>query len=93
MAWAGYPEEALAMTQGDPKVFASSSASRRSFCADCGTGLFFRNAELLPGLVEVQSSTLDDPEGLPPARHIQVAERVGWMASAHELPLIDRFPE
>jgi hypothetical protein len=65
----------------------------RSFCADCGTGLFYRNAEILPGVVDVQVATLDDPEALPPTVHIQTAEQIGWMRTAHELPRIDRFPE
>jgi hypothetical protein len=93
MVWAGYPETSLKVTKGKPKIFASSKLSQRSFCGDCGTGLFFRNAELLPGLVEVQSSTLDDPEQLAPTLHIQVAERLNWMKRAHELPEIERFPE
>lgn len=65
----------------------------RSFCPDCGTGLWFRNADFLPGLVDIQIATLDDPEALPPSCHIQTAERIGWMAKAHELPAFERFPE
>src|SRR5262245_37769721 len=93
MAWAGYPESSLKMTKGTPKVFTSSGATQRSFCGDCGTGLFYRNAEFLPGVVEVQLSTLDDQEALPPTVQIQVAERLSWMKEAHRLPEIQRFPE
>ncbi|MDZ4868810.1 MAG: GFA family protein [Alphaproteobacteria bacterium] len=93
MAWIGCAEETLSMTKGTPKVFKSSGATLRSFCGDCGTGLFYRNAEILPGIVEVQLATLDDAEVLPPTSQIQVAERLGWMKSAHELPEIQRFPE
>ena len=49
--------------------------------------------EILPDIVEVQVATLDDPEALPPTVHIQAAEQIGWMTTAHELPRIDRFPE
>ncbi|MFM9967399.1 MAG: GFA family protein, partial [Burkholderiales bacterium] len=65
VAWAMFPEAALAVTKGQPKTINSSGTAMRSFCADCGTGLFYRNAVILPGIVDVQSSTLDDPEVLP----------------------------
>lgn len=92
MGWAAFAEDELAVTKGTPKTFNSSGATYRSFCAECGTGLFYRNAEFLPGIVDVQSATLDDPDALPPTAHIQVAERIGWMATAHDLPTFSRFP-
>jgi hypothetical protein len=93
VCWAGFKESDLAMEKGDPKTFNSSGSAMRDFCGDCGTGLFYRNDQLLPGIVEVLSATLDDPEKLPPHQHIQAAERLGWMERAHELPSIERFPE
>ena len=69
-----------------------SSDLRRHFCADCGTGLFYKNAVVLPGIVDIQSSTYDDPSALPARAHIQVAERISWMEKAHELPAFDRYP-
>ena len=64
----------------------------RSFCADCGSGLFYRNAEILPGIVDVQSATLDDPNALPPTKQIQTTERIAWMKHVHELPEFERYP-
>jgi hypothetical protein len=93
VAWAGFKEDRLRVTQGTPKVRNSSGVTFRSFCADCGTGLFYRNAEFLPGTVEVQLATLDDPEAFPPTANIQTAERLRWMAHAHELPSFERFQE
>jgi len=93
VAWAGFAEGDLTVIRGTPKTINSSGAAMRSFCADCGTGLFYRNAEILPDIVEVQVATLDDPEALPPTVHIQTAEQISWMKTAHELPRIDRFPE
>jgi hypothetical protein len=92
VCWAGFPDASLTLEKGTPKSFNSSGAAYRSFCPDCGTGLFYRNAELLPGTVEIQSATLDDPEALPPHQHIQAAERLSWMQNAHELPSVERFP-
>jgi hypothetical protein len=93
VAWAMFPETALALTQGQPKTINSSGTAMRSFCSDCGSGLFYRNAEVLPGIVDVQTATLDDPDALPPGVQIQTAERLGWMQNAHELPEFKRFPE
>jgi hypothetical protein len=92
VAWAAFAESDVTVTQGNPKTVNSSGAAMRSFCADCGTGLFYRNAEMLPGIVDIQSATLDDPEALPPTVQIQTAERLGWMQHAHELPAFERFP-
>jgi hypothetical protein len=92
VAWAVFSETDMTVTKGQPKTINSSGTAMRSFCADCGSGLFYRNAEVLPGIVNVQSSTLDDPEALPPVVQIQTAERLNWMKRAHELPEHERFP-
>ena len=64
----------------------------RSFCPDCGTGLFYRNEAILPGIVDIQAATLDDPNSLPPAIQIQTAERLDWVSHMNELPEYERFP-
>ena len=92
VAWAAFAENELIITQGETTNFNSSGATIRSFCSTCGTGLFYRNAEFLPGIVDIQSATLDHPSALPPTAHIQTAERIDWMAHAHELPQFERFP-
>ena len=92
MSWAMFPEAAQSVTQGAPKTISSSGTAMRSFCPDCGTGLFYRNAPMLPGIVDVQSSTLDDPEALPPTVQIQTAERLDWMTHLSELAEFERFP-
>lgn len=92
VAWAAFAEPELTVIEGIPKTINSSGTAMRSFCADCGTGLFYRNADVMPGIVDIQSATLDDPGALPPTAHIQTAERIGWMTHAHELPVFERFP-
>jgi hypothetical protein len=87
-----YKDGAVKVTKGTPRIYSSSEHGRRHFCPDCGTGLFYTNTQVLPGIIDVQSSTYDDPNLVPPRAHIQVAERIGWMASAHELPMFERFP-
>ena len=85
-------EAALTLTKGHLKTINSSGSAMRSFCADCGSGLFYRNAETVPGMVDVQTSTLDDPDDLPPTVQIQVAERLTWMKLVHDLPEFERYP-
>lgn len=93
VAWAAFRDDALSVTKGELRTRNSSGAAMRSFCPECGTGLFYRNAEMLPGIVDVQSATLDVPESLPPGVQIQTAERLAWMESAHELPAFERYPQ
>lgn len=92
VGWAMFPQAAVRTTKGTPKIYASSENGRRHFCADCGTGLFYVNDQMLPGLIDVQTGTLDDPNLLPAGAHIQVADRIEWMATAHELPMFERYP-
>lgn len=93
VTWAMFPEAALTVTRGQAKSINSSGTAMRSFCADCGTGLFYRNDAVLPGIVDIQSSTLDDPEALPPVMQIQTAERLHWVKQLAGLPEFERFPE
>lgn len=92
VGWTMYPEAALRVVRGVPKIYKSSPHAQRHFCGDCGTGLFYYNAEVLPGLVDIQSATYDSPDAVPARIHIQVAERIAWMEHAHELPQFQRFP-
>jgi hypothetical protein len=92
VGWTMYPLSAVKTTRGVPKVYKSSEQGRRHFCPDCGTGLFYTNAEILPGIIDIQSATYDNPDAVPARAHIQIAERIGWMARAHELPVFERYP-
>ncbi len=92
VAWAMFRTAAIKTTKGAIKTYASSVNGRRHFCADCGTGLFYTNETILPGITDVQSATFDDPDALPARAHIQTAERIGWMETAHDLPMFERYP-
>lgn len=92
VGWAGFEEAQFTLSKGEPTGFNSSGAALRSFCPVCGTGLYYRNSEMLPGIVDIQVATFDDPDALPPAAHIQTAERLDWMATAHALPEFERYP-
>jgi len=91
VGWTMYRVDAVEIT-GETKVYASSDHGRRMFCPNCGTGLFYINEQMLPGIIDVQSATFDDPDAIPAQVHIQTADRIGWMVTAHELPAFERFP-
>jgi len=92
VGWAAFAEADFAHEQGEVTTFNSSGATLRMFCPRCGSGVFSSNQEMLPGLVDIQVATLDDPDALAPQCHIEVAERIGWIAEAHRLPEFKRFP-
>ena len=92
IVWAEFPESEVRVTQGTPKTINSSGAAMRSFCPECGSGLFYRNAEILPGLVEVQVSSLDDPATLSPTFQIQTAEQQPWVPHLATIKAYERFP-
>jgi hypothetical protein len=92
VGWMMFPEDRVSVIKGALKSYKSSEHGRREFCADCGTGLFYRNAEMLPGIIDIQTGTLDDPSQLPARCHIQTAERISWMSEINKLPEFERFP-
>lgn len=92
VVWAIFPEANVSIKAGEPKTINSSGAAMRSFCPDCGTGLFYRNARNLPGLVDVQAANLDDPGALPPTVQVQTAERQSWVPHLDTLTAYEKFP-
>ena len=93
IAWAMVALDQVSIS-GNPRVYKSSEDGRRSFCASCGTGLFFANSLLdKMGMMQVRIATLDDPDAVAPKVQVQVAEQIKWMATAHELPAFERFPK
>jgi hypothetical protein len=90
--WSAFAEGDVTLLTGEPRAFSSSEHAVRSFCPTCGTGLFYRNPVVLPGIIDVQAATLDDPAALPPQIHVQTAERIGWMAQIDALPAFARYP-
>ncbi len=92
VCWAEFPEDRFRVTRGALKTINSSGAAMRGFCGDCGSGILYTNAEILPGVVELQTGTLDESDALAPTLQIQCAERLGWAAELHALPAHERFP-
>lgn len=91
VAWAIAASDAVTIN-GEAQVYASSEHGRRHFCGTCGTGLFYTNEQIFPGMIDVQSATLDDPDAIALQGQIQLAERIGWMAHLDQIPGFERYP-
>lgn len=92
LAWLAMPAEGFGITKGEPVRYTAPSGSMRAFCGTCGTPLFFVNEAALPGIVDIQSVTLDQPDKFAPQAQIQTAERRPYMAKLDDLPAFARFP-
>lgn len=92
VAWMAVRTDDFAIREGQPKLYRSSPDAERWFCGDCGTGLYYVNENVLPGLVDIQLATLDDPEAYPPQLHVQMADALAWEAGLGDLPRFDRYP-
>ena len=91
VGWTAFPADAVTVS-GETRIYASSENGRRHFCGACGTGLFYTNELVLPGLLDIQSGTFDDPGAHPPQIHVQTAERLHWMDGIETLPAFARYP-
>ena len=87
-----FPAENFNVIKGKAVSYNSSCASWRHFCGQCGTGMYFINEQMLPGIVDIQSATLDDAQVHPPAAQIQTAERLDYMADLAAMPQFERYP-
>ena len=90
--WMLVDQDALS-TSGETATFESSPGTFRSFCASCGTGLFYRNATTFPGQVDIQTVTLDRPDEAPaPGAQVQLREARSWIAAFGSIHGFDRYP-
>lgn len=89
--WIAWQAERVTIT-GEPVTYHSSEHGRREFCGACGTGLFYRNEEALPGIVDIQSGTLDDANAHPAGAHIMVKERLDWTRDIAALSEFRTYP-
>ena len=92
VAWLAVPKASFRVIQGQARRWDGTNGAERYFCGDCGTGLYYFNEGVLPGIADIQSATLDNPGQFPPTVQIQCAERLGYMAKLGALPEFERFP-
>jgi hypothetical protein len=91
-AWLGYPAEALTVERGEPRSYSSSDGVERRFCGTCGSSLFYFNEPAMPGVVDILTATLDEPQKHAPQLHVNMADALPWEASLDGLPKFERYP-
>ncbi|WP_414832842.1 GFA family protein [Afifella sp. YEN Y35] len=77
VVWAGFPSD-LVVWHGTPKDRQSSPGVTRSFCADCGTPLTYRDSRL-PGEIYIHAGLFDEADRLSPDRHAYVTAKLFWL--------------
>lgn len=90
LAWVIFAEDDVEITQGELAIHLSSPGVERGFCGRCGTSLSYRR-ENRPGLFDLTTASLDDPEACPPDKEIWVEERLSWVAPNPALPQYSQF--
>jgi len=83
-------EDKVEIVEGALAIYASSPGVERGFCAACGSSLTYARANR-PGLFDITTATLDDPEAFPPAIEIWLEERLSWEAANPDLPHFAQF--
>ena len=91
VSWAAF-RTADFKVEGNPVSYNSSANAYRHFCARCGTGIYYMNEHILPGLVDIQTATLDNPDALEPQLQVQTVEQIKWTHGLEALPKFERYP-
>ena len=86
LTWATWPRASVRVLRGEAADFESSPGVKRSFCARCGSTLFWRRVAREREELDIAAGTLDEADRLAPADHIFVKSRRRW------LPLCDGLP-
>jgi hypothetical protein len=76
------------VTSGILTDFHSSAGVTRSFCAKCGSPLTYRNQKE-PGLIDVMTCSMDDPDSFPPTHHVWVSHKLKWETLADGLSVFE----
>ena len=92
VAWLAVPKDTFAVIQGEATRWDGDNGAERYFCGTCGTSLYYFNEAVLPGIADIQSATLDDPDAYPPTAQLQCAERLGYMTRLNTIPEFERWP-
>ncbi len=77
-AFVNYAVEKVRMDRGKPAVYRASPEAARSFCAICGSTLFWRGDT--DAVVGIHLGAIDVPDAMPvPVRQVFAAHPIGWL--------------
>ena len=87
VTWVGAAEDRFRLLPGsaEPRWFQSSQQSRRGFCGNCGTTLFFAST-LCPGEIHVTRASLPEAIDREPQLHCFYDQHVHWARVGDALP-------
>ncbi len=87
VSWVGAAEERfrLLARSDEPRWYQSSLQSRRGFCANCGTTLFFAST-LCPGEIHVTRTSIQGPIDREPQCHVFYDQHAEWIEVGDSLP-------
>ena len=85
VAWATWSKADLEIG-GDTKSYISSTHAQRLHCPRCGTQLFFLD-ERYPDEIDVTIASLDDPNLVPPQKHIWAESHLRWVRLDDGVPV------
>lgn len=87
VTWVRLPKGQLEFVAGGERLvrYRSSEHAVRSFCARCGSSLFFESSHS-PDTLDVVLANLDGPLDRGPQLHIFFDHRAEWIAVGDELP-------
>jgi hypothetical protein len=75
--FAGFAEDSVRFTQGEPRVYESSPKVWRSFCGNCGSPISYRSKRF-PGEVHFYVGVMEHPDRYEPTAHVYFGEHVPW---------------
>jgi hypothetical protein len=90
VSWVGIAEDRFRFLPGSaqPAWYASSTQSRRGFCAACGTTLFFASS-ICPGEIHVARPAIPGAIDREPQCHVFHDQRADWIELGDSLPRYD----
>ena len=77
------PSNAFQWTRGKPTTWRSSQNIERGFCRDCGTPLFYLDAN--EDRIFLTIGSVDKPERFSPKRQVGIEGRIGWFNTLHQV--------
>ncbi len=77
VAWVNSNRDVTEVVKGEPKRYVAPNGSVWSFCADCGSTLFWEGIGGSDAFA-VTSGSLDDPAAFPPKTSSWNEDRLAW---------------
>jgi hypothetical protein len=86
VAWATYLKTQVTWLAEAPTRYVSSKSAERGYCPHCGSALTFMFTSRKREWIDLTVGTFDQPESLPPSRHVFDSTRISWVDLAAHLP-------